>query len=86
MKLIFGLNIILHVEVIDKEVGYAQDLFINVHNIHKDPVIMPNEQLNRIEIFAEYEGETLRFKNFNEIAKMDKRRLLALRKLTVILS
>lgn len=86
MKLIFGLNIILHVEVIDKEVGYTQDLFMNVHNIHEDPVIIPNEQLNRIEIFAEYEGETLYFKNFNEIVKMDKRRLLALRKLTVILS
>lgn len=83
MKLIFGLNIILHVEIIDEQVDYRQDLMMNVHNLKINPGI---ESDIRSIVFCDFHGKRIHFRDFDQIATMDKRKLLALKKITVILS
>lgn len=83
MKLYFGLNTMLKLVVMDNDVNYTQEIFINVHNItHEAPVATSI----LIDLYCNYHGELIHFKNWNEIASMDKRKLLALREIVAILS
>lgn len=84
MRLYFGLNIILNVEMIDNEVGYHEVFKFNVHNIQVGGANLPGHIRTRI--FCDYHGERINFKSFDDVARLDKRKLLALRNITVILS
>lgn len=84
MKLIFGLNIILEVEVIDDKVGYSQTLYFNVHNIRVGDHSLPSGL--QVLIFCDYHGKRIYFNSFDDVARLNKRKLLALRRLTVVLS
>ena len=82
MKIVFGLNIILRLIVIDEKVGYEDVLYINVHNIKKSLT----ESSTVVTLYCDYHGERIYFDNFGQIADMNKRKLLALRNITAILS
>ena len=71
-------------QVIDEAVNYVQDLYMNVNKIVQDPInLRPSHYIT---VFCIYKGTQILFRNFNEVASMDKRKLLALRQITVILS
>jgi hypothetical protein len=73
----------LKLVVIDEEVGYEQEIFINVHNIMAEA---PAATSVLVELYCNYHGELLRFSSWEEIVRMDKRKLLALREIVAILS
>jgi len=83
MKLYFGLNTMLKLVVIAEEVGYEQEIFINVHNIMAEASAATSFL---VDIYCNYHGELLHFKSWKEIVQMDKRKLLALREIIAILS
>jgi len=80
MKLYTGLNIELLLEVIDEKVGYTRIYAIDPHKL------LPHSLSRDAQIYATFGGEVVYFSNFEEILNMDKRKLLAFKKITVILS
>jgi len=83
MRIYFGLNTMLKLTVIDEQVGHVQEIYLNVHMIEKDPPAVSGILLD---LYCDYHGERIHFNNFNQIAFMNKRKLLALRNITAILS
>jgi len=83
MRIYFGLNITIKLTVIDEKVGYEQEIYLNVHKIKRDPPVVSSIVLD---LYCDYHGERIHFDNFNQIADMNKRKLLALRNITAIIS
>jgi len=77
MKLIFGLNILLRLKVYDPAVDFEDIQYIDVHGIkYTDPKVLAGYDAN-MEMYSIINGKRIDFADFNELYRMDKRKLLS---------